>query len=282
MLSEKTPPLRLDFDALQSWTHTHLTSIRTTMHLMGSLSEASAPLLAHPSLSAELQISTLGMPEVHCQGQKLEFPYQKVLELLLYLVHHPAATKDQLLEDLWDGKTADSVYTAIRQLRKILKDHLPISEEAVVKKGKHYSLSSQIHVVLDSHGLDGPVFEGQKIVPAHLCDLMEGLDSSWIEEQRLIFNRALLTQLDQELQTPQPSPEHTLLLHLLRVTRDVFEPEPLQMVLKLSRDLGCKTLHRTAQLLMHALTEGSCPRFHVLQLRDQAATLLEQERLSLA
>ena len=278
MLSEKTLPLRLDFDALQTWTHTHLASIRTTMRLMGSLSEAHPPLAGSPV--AELDINTLGLPEVHCQGQSLEFPYQKVLELLLYLVYHPAATKDQLLEDLWDGKTADSVYTAIRQLRKILKDHLPITEEAVVKKGRHYSLSPQIHVVLDSHVLDGPVFVDHQIAPPYLCDLMESLESGWIEEQRLIFNRTLLTQLDQELQTPQASLERTLILHLLRVTRDVFEPEPLQMVLKLSRDLGCKAIHRAAQLLKHALTEGSCPRFHVLQLREQAATLLEQERLS--
>ncbi|GEM49393.1 winged helix-turn-helix domain-containing protein [Deinococcus cellulosilyticus] len=274
MLSEKSPPPSLDFERLQAWTHTHLASIQATIHLMGPLSASPSPT------PATLHIKILGAPEVFCQGQKVDFPYQKVLELLLYLIHHPAATREQLLSDLWDGKTADSVYTAIRQLRKILRDLFPLTEEGVVKKGRHYSLSSQIQVVLDSHDLDGPVLTTQQIAPQYLCDLMDGLDSAWIEEQRLIFNRLLLTRLVQELQVSQGRTDRTLVLHLLRVTQDVFEPDPLQMVLRLSRELGHGGIHRTAQMLQHALTEGSCTRFYVLQLREQAAKLLEQERLA--
>ncbi|GGJ56170.1 winged helix-turn-helix domain-containing protein [Deinococcus roseus] len=277
-MSEKTPPVRLDFDRLQAWVSTQLASIQTTMKMMGAVPlQAAGPVLAHPR---ELRVCTLGLPEVFCQGTRLEFPYQKVQELLLYLIFNPSASKDQLLEDLWDGKSADSVYTAIRQLRRLLKDHLHLAEEAVVKKGRYYSLSAEIQIGLDLHTLDNTVFRGTKIAPQYLCVLMEGLDSSWIEEQRLLFNKTLLARLEQETQHPQLPLERLLVLHLLVLVRDVFQTAALDVVLRLSRDLGFAAVQRAAQQLVHALNEGSSTEFQVAQLRDLAVELLENQRLS--
>lgn len=280
MLPEKVPPVRLDFDALQSWVQVQLAHIQSTMHMHGSITQTGSRPQLQVLPPTALHITTLGIPEVLHKGKVLEFPYQKVLELLLYLIFNTAATKDQLLEDIWDGKSADSVYTAIRQLRRLLKDHLDLSDEAIVKKGKYYSLSPELHFVLDTGKLDAPIFVGGKITPPYLSELMEGLDSPWIEEQRMLLNKTLLSKLQSEVQKPQLPLDRALVLHLLILTRDVYQMEALDTILKLSRELALPAVQRTAQLLKHALGEGAPVTLLVSQLRESAIQLVNEQRLS--
>lgn len=251
---------------LDQWSEHHLSRIRKRLELEKALPARNTH---HEKV---LEIKTIGLPEVHVNGQKLDFPYLKVQELLLYLIFQPFSPKDQLQENLWPGGLAHNVYTAVRQLKLLLGQHLNM-DDPIVKRRCGYALSDQIKVVLDLETISGPLMPGGKLHPAFTLGVLEGFDSEWLEEPRALLQQNLLQRLLTE-QTKQVGKDKQLALTLLMLRQDPFHAEALHQASALAGQLGDQRVKDLLNMLERALQQGTPLQALLGKLCDVASTLM--------
>jgi DNA-binding SARP family transcriptional activator len=101
-----------------------------------------------------LKLQTLGALEVQLNANPVRFPFAKCAELLVWLVLHGPATRDQICDALWDGSVThgnlEYFRVVVRRTRAALIHAGSLKFNPVIFERKLYGLSPQLEVCMDA------------------------------------------------------------------------------------------------------------------------------------
>ena len=102
-----------------------------------------------------LEVQTLGSFHCDLEQTHIKLPFAKAAELLIWLTFHGPATREQIIDALWDGssdpKHIEYGKLALRRLRTSLAEYLPFNP--LVYTGHKYQLAAELEVKLDAQEL---------------------------------------------------------------------------------------------------------------------------------
>jgi DNA-binding SARP family transcriptional activator len=156
--------------------------------------------------SARVELHDLGDPAILVDGRPAPRPrIAKSYELLAYLTSQgqPEASREELLNALFDGRSDGSARSYLRQAVHQLREALP-DEVPLVSDGRRVSLTDSVSVTSSSARLEALLAEaarlqGEERLDATLRALelaergeyLAGLSSPWVEERRERLARLL-------------------------------------------------------------------------------------------
>lgn len=151
--------------------------------------QLSAPaLMARP----ELQIETLGRLQVRAGSQPLQLPFAKAGELLVWLAVHGPATRERIVDALWDGSPEERhvgyFKVVVRRLRLALSEILPDVINPLPFENGVYALSPDLKVNLDISRPFPLVLDVAGRLSERLTrwrgEFLPNLTTEWVEEMR--------------------------------------------------------------------------------------------------
>jgi DNA-binding SARP family transcriptional activator len=149
--------------------------------------------------SARVELREFGEPAILVDGVAVARPrIAKSYELLAYLARgaRPAATRDELLSVLFDGRTDDSARSylrqAVHQLREVLPDEVRLASDASGVSLGHSLRVSSDSVRLETLLAEAARLQGEERLDATLRALdlvaageyLAGAGSVWVEQRR--------------------------------------------------------------------------------------------------
>jgi DNA-binding SARP family transcriptional activator len=142
-----------------------------------------------------LELKTLGKLEVHVNDIPVRFAFAKCGELLVWIVLHGPATRDQICDALWDGEVTSSnleyFRVVVRRTRAALTE-AGLSFNPLVFEDKLYRISDQLEVRIDALELTAAVNSPtparlQKAVAAYHGEFMPQTTHEWARLERTII-----------------------------------------------------------------------------------------------
>ena len=161
-----------------------------------AMARAGIPMSAR--LRASVLVREFGPPAIMVDGQQIAIRLSKSHELLAFLLATPggSATRDQLVDALFEGRSADSARAYLRQVIHQLRQALPPEAALVVDVGA-VSIRREDAVTSESIEFEAKLAEawrlrGQQRLSATVTALalfdravyLPHLDSPWVEERR--------------------------------------------------------------------------------------------------
>ncbi|MFD2608957.1 tetratricopeptide repeat protein [Deinococcus taklimakanensis] len=108
-----------------------------------------AVFTGEPAGTVPLRLELFGPLEVHTEHGPLRFQLRRSAELFAFLVLHGSATRQDLLNAMFEGSTSvnaiDHLKKLMRGLRADLRPLLPEGAEAVVSERRRYTLNPLLH-----------------------------------------------------------------------------------------------------------------------------------------
>lgn len=183
-------------------------SADSVWHQLGrSLIARGVRLTAKPG--ASIHFRDMGERSLEVDGELRQPKISKSYELLAYLLTHGEATRDELLDALFNGRTDDSARAYLRQAINGLRECLP-DAALVAPQGGPVSLADDVLVVSDAEDLESRLTEAARLhgrdrIAAALDALklvergeyLQGASSAWVDERRGdLMERAAHARLD--------------------------------------------------------------------------------------
>jgi DNA-binding SARP family transcriptional activator len=153
-----------------------------------------------PHLSARVELVEFGEPAIRVDGEPALRPrIAKSYELLAFLTSRarPEASREELLDALFDGRSDDSARAYLRQAVHQLREVLP-NEVKIISEPSRTSLQDALIVSSESTRLETLLAEAarlqaderleatlQAIAIADRGEYLKGLNSNWIEQRRV-------------------------------------------------------------------------------------------------
>ena len=179
-----------------------------------------------------LEVQTLGNFYCTFEQNTIKLPFAKAAELLVWLTLHGPATREQIIDALWDGssdpKHIEYAKLTLRRLRTSLAEHVPFNP--LVYTDHKYQLATELEVELDAHDLltafeTADATARREALECYSGTFLSGIHSEWIEQmktrlQDAAFSTALgLGKLYEASDTPSA----------LWAYRKAVELEPLEL-----------------------------------------------------
>ena len=132
---------------------------------------------------------------------KAAFGFRKAGELLVWLALHGPASRDKIIDALWDGSNEqrhlEYFKVAVRRLRAALEEAAPLEFNPLPFEAGTYRLSSRFEIDLDAQALtqafelNDPARQSQAW-NRYTGDFLPGIDSEWVlETRRNLLDQAL-------------------------------------------------------------------------------------------
>ena len=140
-----------------------------------------------------LQIRTLGKVQVRLNDRPVHIPLSRSVEMLAWLAIHREGSRDQIMNDLWDGSSEqrhlEYFKVAVRHLRLALSSDPNVTFNPLQYQQGRYFLAPEftleVDALLPGQLLITPTSEGlQKIIDAYQGPFLPGSESSWVETRR--------------------------------------------------------------------------------------------------
>jgi DNA-binding SARP family transcriptional activator len=171
-------------------------SVDGPWHSLGRTVAAHLPRARRP-LAALVQLRDLGAPRLIAAGEERRPRIAKSLALLAYLVHRGgSATRAELLEALFDGRTDDSTRAYLRQavlaLRPLLPEPIELLREADTFVLAHARLVETDSMLLHARLASAAMRTGRarldatcEVITGHArATFLEGVECSWVDQRR--------------------------------------------------------------------------------------------------
>ena len=101
-----------------------------------------------------LHLKTLGPLEVTIDGRRVHVPLSRSVEVLVWLAWNGAATRGEIMNDLWDGSTEqrhiEYFKVSVRHLRSALSVHPAVTFNPVPFEAGRYRLAEHFQIQLDA------------------------------------------------------------------------------------------------------------------------------------
>jgi DNA-binding SARP family transcriptional activator len=148
-------------------------------------------------VGASVQLREFGGCTILVDGEPARPRIAKTYELLAYLAarSHPHATREELLDALFEGRTDDSTRAYLRQAVRWLRQVLP--EDGVVVERGEVRIGSDVRIVSESRSFETALAEAARLQgPDRLAatldalavvdrgDYLPDVTSRWVEERR--------------------------------------------------------------------------------------------------
>ncbi|MBV9919021.1 MAG: hypothetical protein JO153_21155 [Solirubrobacterales bacterium] len=144
-----------------------------------------------------VEVQEFGHIQVRVDGQEVRPRLSKSLELLVFLAQQGgAATRDQLLDALFDGRADRSARSYLRQAVHMLREVLPVTA-GVSSDGRDVCMSGITGIVTQSHRFEQELaaaarLQGNErlaatlnaVAPAEQGEYLPGLSSAWVDARR--------------------------------------------------------------------------------------------------
>ena len=151
--------------------------------------------------SVKLEVCSFGNLRALVADQAVHIPFAKAGELLVWLALHGPATRDKIIDALWDGSNEqrhlEYFKVAVRRLRAALEEAVPLEFNPLPFEAGAYRLSDQFEIDLDAQALtqafelDDPARQAQAL-DRYTGDFLPGMDSEWVlETRRNLLDQAL-------------------------------------------------------------------------------------------
>ncbi|WP_019011948.1 tetratricopeptide repeat protein [Deinococcus aquatilis] len=148
------------------------------------------PTLTTPR--ATLHLNTLGQLRARVESRPLQIPFAKAGELLVWLALHGPASREQIVDALWDGSREERhigyFKVVVRRLRLALSEILPDVINPLPFEAGQYALSSDFSVDLDvTRSFSSTDDEAGRLTQRLSLwqgEFLPGLTSEWIQEER--------------------------------------------------------------------------------------------------
>ncbi|GGM02644.1 hypothetical protein [Deinococcus aerophilus] len=155
-----------------------------------------------------LEIMTLGQELVLRDGIPCTMRARGSVAVMACLALHPRSTRQEVINQLWPDRDPKKAAGYFRQCITDIRE--AIGADVVLVEGAHqapeYRLSSKASVILDSQRVLQLIANGQlpAAVAAYKGEFLPSIqDSEWVEEHRMILQRALIGSLRAELRASQ-------------------------------------------------------------------------------
>ncbi|MFD1232289.1 BTAD domain-containing putative transcriptional regulator [Pseudonocardia benzenivorans] len=157
-------------------------------------------------VGASIEIADFGEIEVRVDGRLVRPQIKKSAELLVFLAHQPdrSATRDQLLDALFEGRRTESSSSYLRQAVRWLREVLP-GEDGVEGVGRKIRINSDLRLMSESEHFKRVVAEASSLrgtaryrVLLGALDIAArgpfaaGVKSRWAEERRRDLDAVLV------------------------------------------------------------------------------------------
>jgi LuxR family transcriptional regulator, maltose regulon positive regulatory protein len=167
--------------------------------LTGPLRPVNADVMGKQTVTLELR--TLGNLQVRVAGQQVHIPFAKAGELLGWLALHGPASRDKIIDALWDGSNEhrhiEYFKVAVRRLRAALEETAPLEFNPLPFEAGMYRLADRFEIDLDAQALtqafelNHPEQQSQ-VLDRYSGDFLSGIDSEWVlETRRNLLDQAL-------------------------------------------------------------------------------------------
>ncbi len=175
------------------------------------------PAMLEPVAKPVLSIQTLGTVRLEMNAQMIKLPFAKTAEILVWLVLHGAATRDEIVMAIFGDPQSSSnleyFKIAIRKLRSALSEHPDMRFNPLLYENGAYQINSELEVHLDAAILER--IEPSKATAAllsevlrtYLGDFMPGAKTEWVLEKRRAFQdkaSSIALTLAQRLEVENP------------------------------------------------------------------------------
>jgi LuxR family transcriptional regulator, maltose regulon positive regulatory protein len=146
------------------------------------------------SVIHQLEIKTFGGLTIHLNGLLVHMPFVRCAELLVWLALHGPATKDQMLDALWDGSAdsakAEYLRVILRQIRLTLTATQKLIANPIVYSKTFYALHPTLNIQLDYRQLKSITTQNDPDVllaalNTHQGEFLPSMDSQWIQVARV-------------------------------------------------------------------------------------------------
>ena len=164
----------------QGWHTERLASLRST------------PIASSSPGKPTLELTTLGTLQARLNGQLVHLPFAKAGELLVWLAQHGPATRERIIDALWDGSNeqrhVEYFKVAVRRLRNALQETLGDAFNPLPFEQGVYRLAVQLEVRLDTahtlQALRQRTPELEAVLRSPLGEFMPEADSEWVRFAR--------------------------------------------------------------------------------------------------
>jgi LuxR family transcriptional regulator, maltose regulon positive regulatory protein len=149
----------------------------------------------------ELRLQSLGAVQASIAGSSAHIPLAKAGELLVWLAIHGPASRDQLVDALWDGSNEqrhiEYFKIAVRRLRASFAEHASVDFNPLTFEQGLYRISERLNVQLDAMAVAAALqandpFALEAAVLAHQGVFLPACESEWASEARMRFQEEAL------------------------------------------------------------------------------------------
>ena len=142
----------------------------------------------------QLEIKTLGGLTIHLDGLEIQMPFARCAELLVWLALHGPATKDQMLDALWDGSAdsakAEYLRVILRQIRLTLTNTQKLIANPIVYSKTFYYLHPTLNIQLDYWQLKTIATQNNPDVlltalKTHQGEFLPSMETEWVNQIRM-------------------------------------------------------------------------------------------------
>jgi LuxR family transcriptional regulator, maltose regulon positive regulatory protein len=178
-----------------------------------------APEILQPISKPVLSIRTFGTVQLELNGQSIKLPFAKTAEILVWLVLHGVATRDEIVTAVFGDSQSSSnleyFKIAIRKLRSVLSEHPEIRFNPLQYENGAYQINPELEVQLDAADLeriepsistDPNMFA--RVIQIYQGDFMPKIKTEWVLEQRHAFQEkasSIALKLAQMLELTNPA-----------------------------------------------------------------------------
>jgi LuxR family transcriptional regulator, maltose regulon positive regulatory protein len=149
----------------------------------------------------ELRLQSLGAVQAFIAGSSAHIPLAKAGELLVWLAIHGPASRDQLIDALWDGSNEqrhiEYFKIAVRRLRASFAEHASVDFNPLTFEQGLYRISERLNVQLDATAVAVALRANDPLaleaaVLAHQGVFLPACESEWASEARVRFQEEAL------------------------------------------------------------------------------------------
>jgi LuxR family transcriptional regulator, maltose regulon positive regulatory protein len=168
-----------------------------------------------PTVPLTLTIQSLGGVRVSLNGQALHLPLSKSAEVLVWLSLHGQASRDRLVDALWDGSNErrhiEYFKVAVRHLRATLAGHPAVTFNPLPFEGGVYRLSERLTIDLDvtrlKQATKHDLADLQRVLDEYIGPFLPLVQAPWAEAERTEALENVLAAalaLGEQLEASQP------------------------------------------------------------------------------
>lgn len=201
-----------------------------------------------PPRRPRLEVRALGPLEVRLEGQAIRLPFARCGELLVWLMLHGPATRDEIVTALWDGsreaRHAEYFRVAVRRLRAALTAGGELDFNPLPFEQGRYRLSEELDAWLDAAQLAAAPRTQESGALAAALDLyggefLAGCGSGWVQDTRTrCLDLALETALALGRLHEPDRPRKALAAYLRATELDPLDEDAHGAVVRVYRALG--------------------------------------------